>query len=74
MFGDARFAAGRRSLRVMLFQRLETMNRSETRHPSDTLRGVRIEGCFNLGGVECAGKVLSRWVWILCSNMGDSCR
>ena len=42
----------------MLFQRLETMNPSASRHPSDTLRGVRIEGCFNLGGVECAGEGL----------------
>ena len=39
-----------------------------------SIRGVRIEGCFKLGGSNAPEKVLSRWVWILYSNIGDSFR
>jgi hypothetical protein len=35
-----------------------------------SIRGVRIEGCFNSVGSNAPEKVLSRWVWILYSNVG----
>ena len=50
----------------MLFQRLETMNPSASRHPSAAcaLRAASISVESN-----APEKVLSRWVWILYSNV-----
>ena len=51
----------------MLFQRLETMNPSASRHPS---AACALRAASNSVGSNAPEKVLSRWVWILYSNVG----
>src|SRR5688572_32794562 len=53
----------------MLFQRLETMNPSASRHPS---AACALRAASSSVGSNAPEKVLSRWVWILYSNMGIS--
>ena len=51
----------------MLFQRLETMNPSASRHPS---AACALRAASSSVGSNAPEKVLSRWVWILYSNVG----
>ena len=52
---------------LMLFQRLETMNPSASRHPS---AACALRAASTSVGSNAPEKVLSRWVWILYSNVG----